>query len=233
MACGDKEETAEIGHVAVKLPQFWTSDPDAWFLQSEAESRIPGDTSYATLKARLIKDFTRPTWDAMWNIIQHPDLSDQSPSTLLATLLGMIPTGEKPDKWFQALYLLKLPSELRGPLSALKWEDVRQMGEHADILWGAHRRNNTSSTHHKDVPIQASREARSPSRNKKPTRHAAMPGQLQLQLPHYNLAIDVVNNCFLESPRPTAERPPHAGAVQVKFRGEQLSKRVQARELDL
>jgi len=72
----------------------------------------------------------------MWNIIQHPDLSDQSPSTLLSTLLGMIPTGEKPDKWFQGLYLLKLPSELRGPLSTLKWEDVRQMGEHADILWG-------------------------------------------------------------------------------------------------
>jgi len=89
----------------------------------------------------------------------------------------MIPTGEKPDKWFQALYLLKLPSELRGPLSALKWEDVRQMGENADILWGAHRRNNnTSSTHHVDVPIQASREARSPSRNKRPTRRAATPG---------------------------------------------------------
>jgi len=200
-------DLAEIGHVAVKLPQFWTSDPDAWFLQSEAcfrRARVtdeltkfdhvvmqlpkeilshfkdlirnPGETPYETLKSRLIKDFTPPTWDAMWNIIQHPDLSDQSPSTLLATLLGMIPTGEKPDKWFQALYLLKLPSELRGPLSALKWEDVRQMGEHADILWGAHRRNNnTSSTHHVDVPIQASRESRSPSRNKRTTRRAATP----------------------------------------------------------
>jgi len=46
-------------------------------------------------------------------------------------------------------------------------------------------------------------------------------------LRHYNLAIDVVNNRFLETPRSSTERPLHAGAVQEMGRGEQLSKRAQ------
>jgi len=82
--------------MTVKLPQFWTTNSDAWFLPVEAcfrQARVtdqqttfdhvvmqlpnmilshfkdlirnPGKTPYDTLKARLIKDLTPPTWDAI------------------------------------------------------------------------------------------------------------------------------------------------------------------------
>ena len=39
-----EEDFPNVSSVAVKLPTFWTHDPDLWFLQTEAvfASRVPG-----------------------------------------------------------------------------------------------------------------------------------------------------------------------------------------------
>ena len=51
----DRKETPTefVAKVSVKLPDFWTEDPDLWFLHAEAAFRNAQTTSYRNFPRRL------------------------------------------------------------------------------------------------------------------------------------------------------------------------------------
>ena len=74
----------------------------------------------------------------MWQLFDFPEMAeDQRPSLFLATMKALLPPEEKADSFtLRALFIRKLPEELRGPLISSKFETVVAMAAHADTVWG-------------------------------------------------------------------------------------------------
>ena len=62
---------------------------------------------------------------------------DQKPSTLLDSMLAVLPKEVKSScPVIHAIFLRKLPSSLRAPLMAVKFETIQEMARQADMIWG-------------------------------------------------------------------------------------------------
>jgi len=95
----------------------------------------PDTTIYHRLKERLLKRFAPSKWQQAYQVIHHPGIGDLRPSQLLDSMLSLLPVGEQPTILFQALYLERLPSEIRDQLAAADFESVREMAVLADTIW--------------------------------------------------------------------------------------------------
>ena len=69
-----EEDFPNVSSVAVKLPTFWTHDPDLWFLQTEAvfASRQPPVTRDATKFNHAVTALPSDALNACKNIIRLP-----------------------------------------------------------------------------------------------------------------------------------------------------------------
>jgi hypothetical protein len=157
--------------VNVKLPEFWSADPDLWFSQAEAAFRrthvldshvrydfvlmklpedvlisvrdvvraVTDDTEdpYGLLKSRLVSSYAQTKWQLANKLLDVPDLGDQRPSALMDKMMSLLPAGEKPGILFQALYLRRLPLDMREHVGGRQFDTARQMAEYADLLWDA------------------------------------------------------------------------------------------------
>ena len=85
------DDEAHIGSVAVKLPTFWTHDPDLWFLQAEAvfTSRQPAVTRDGTKFNHVVTTLPADALNAIKKVIRlpatTPDRYQQLKTTLLLT----------------------------------------------------------------------------------------------------------------------------------------------------
>jgi hypothetical protein len=156
---------------AVKLPDFWLSDTDMWFLQVEAafqRARVTDSHTkydyvlmklpesvlasvkdvvravtdatadpYLELKNRLVSSYTQSKWQLANRLLDHPDIGDMRPSMLMDSMLSLLPPGDQPGTLFLAMYLRRLPTNMRDQLGALEFKSPRAMAEHADLLWDA------------------------------------------------------------------------------------------------
>jgi hypothetical protein len=52
-------------------------------------------------------------------------------------MMSLLPAGEKPGVLFQALYLRRLPIDMREHMGGRQFDTARQMAEYADLLWDA------------------------------------------------------------------------------------------------
>lgn len=147
----------------------------------------PGETPYTTLKERLLSSFTLSPWQSMWQLFDLPEMTeDQRPSTYLATMKALLPPDEKADSFtFKALFVKKLPEELRGPLVSSKFESVADMAAHADTLWGA--RSTKPAIH---MVQNANRRNRSPNRRAKQRKRADTPANSGLCFYHAKFGND-------------------------------------------
>ena len=114
----DKKETPTefVAKVSVKLPDFWTEDPDLWFLHAEAAFRnaqitqsitkfdhivqimvsvrglimgsaASSETPYEDLKAKLVSSYTLSRWQKVSKLIHHPGLGDRRLTALMDAML--------------------------------------------------------------------------------------------------------------------------------------------------
>ena len=113
-------------------------DPETGDRISDVAENL-GETLYTTLKERLLSSFSLSPWQAMWQLFDFSEMAeDQWPSLFLATMKALLPPEEKADSFtFRALFIRKLPEELRGPLISSKFDTVVAMAAHADTLWSA------------------------------------------------------------------------------------------------
>jgi len=146
-ALEQRQPPAAVNVVAVKLPEFWTEDPDVWFYQAECAFNrarilllsVTPDTvdPYETLKGKLVADYGRTKWQRAFALLDHPDIGDRRPSRLMGDMLALLPTGEEPNTVFLALFLRRLPASMRDHLAAGNFNTPAEMATHADLLWDA------------------------------------------------------------------------------------------------
>ena len=140
-----------------------------------------GETPNTTQKEQLLSFFSLSPWQAIWQLFDFPEMAeDQQPSLFLASKKALLPPEEKVDSFtFKALFIKKLPEELRGPLIGSKFETVAAMAAHADTLWGA--RSVKPAIH---AVQDANRRGRSPGRRDKQHKRADTPSNNKLCFYH-------------------------------------------------
>ena len=156
------EQEATASAVALKLPNFWTTQPDVWFAQAEAQFNIRGDTKYYYVVAALDQDTAQRLLDTLQNppttnkysslkdqllkaygfsrreraskLLDITSLGDRKPSALLAEMRALS-GGHTNCMLFEELFLRALPHDIRLQLAEVDFSDIDKVGERADAFW--------------------------------------------------------------------------------------------------
>jgi hypothetical protein len=129
---GITSEKTAFYHVLTALPQHViVSVLDV--VRSAATAASP----FSDLKARLLGGYTQTKWARMFQLIHHPGLGDQRPSQLMDKMLALLSDGTKPDEVFMALFMDRLPVEMRAQLCLQNYESPRHLAAAADLIWDA------------------------------------------------------------------------------------------------
>jgi hypothetical protein len=97
----------------------------------------PGKDIYLRLKSRLLSSYGPSKWKLANKLLDHPSLGDSRPSALMDSMLVVLPPGESPGVVFLAMFLRRLPSDLRDHLAGKDFDSPQQMAVHTDQLWDA------------------------------------------------------------------------------------------------
>ena len=93
---------------------------------------------YRALKVRLVELFTPKPLDLAQKIIFGGELGDRRPSQLMETMLALLPPGEPDGIIFKALFINRLPADIRNHVVAAGLNTTsREMAAMADNLWFA------------------------------------------------------------------------------------------------
>jgi hypothetical protein len=159
---------------ALRLPEFWVTDPVAWFAHVEAHFELENLTSqqhrYFNVVKSLSQDSLRLIKDVLANphphtpydilkdrLLNNHSLTDfqkikmgelglqQKPSELLAHLVELTPADEMESKYLIFLFIQRLPKILRMQLGDDLDLDLRDISERADRLWSIHAHDMASS----------------------------------------------------------------------------------------
>jgi hypothetical protein len=76
------------------------------------------DDPYEQLEAKLTASYQKSPWQKMFELLDMPDLGDRRPSALLDTMLALLPEDVPPNRLFLALFLHRLPEDMRNHLAA-------------------------------------------------------------------------------------------------------------------
>ncbi|KII70905.1 hypothetical protein RF11_00896 [Thelohanellus kitauei] len=131
----------ELKAVSLKLPTFWTFQPDIWFYQTEAQFAIQKITSdntkysyviaaldqeaatrllnYINIKRQLLNAYGLTRRDRAQKLLDVDGLGDRKPSQLLSEILG-IAGGHTSCLLFEELF---------------NFSNLDEMGSHADAIW--------------------------------------------------------------------------------------------------
>jgi len=93
-----------VANVAIKLPEFWTDKPEAWFATTEAQFRRGRVTVQATMFDHVLCKLPPEVIASVLDIVVTPPEDD--PYTALKDRLL---TSFKPSKWEQVSKLLHFP----------------------------------------------------------------------------------------------------------------------------
>ena len=75
--------------VALKLPTFWTAQPDVWFAQAEAQFNLRGITADDTKYYYVVAALDQDTATRVLDLISHPP-EDSKYSTLKGRLIDTL-----------------------------------------------------------------------------------------------------------------------------------------------
>ena len=184
---------AHVGHVAVRLPEFWVADPEFWFLQADAVfdtsavtrsltkynhclARMPAEVAatlrelarrvaaglvidpYLELKNKLLGSYQKSPWQLAFELLDAPNLGDRRPSVLMDSMLALLPPGEVPSLLFLAMFLRRLPADMRDQLAAQNIRDPAAMAAAANLIYDARPQGFSGVS-----AVSTARHGRSPS----------------------------------------------------------------------
>ena len=91
---------------------------------------------YTALKSRLLELYTPNALELGFQLLHSPELGDRRPSTMMETMLSLLPDGEKDGILFRCIFLSRLPSDIRDHVaSKAKEMSSRQLAAVADDLY--------------------------------------------------------------------------------------------------
>jgi hypothetical protein len=120
-------------YVLMKLPE------DVLCSVRDLVQNVTDDThdAYEQLKYRLLSSYGMSKWQLAGRIIDYSVAPDARPSSLLDGMLSLLPTREQPGVIFMALFLKKLPQDVRDHLCSRNFDTVRDIAIFADQMWDA------------------------------------------------------------------------------------------------
>ena len=160
---GLQTEAVTVNATAVKLPAFWSGNPQVWFTQVESvfSTRNPQITAQQTKFNYVIQALDNVTADRVQNIILNPPENpyDTLKQALVRAfsktqpekdqeLLNLNGLGDKkpsellqhmrnlnvdPKTLFKALFLAQLPSEVRRILASSEKTEIEDLALQADL----------------------------------------------------------------------------------------------------
>jgi hypothetical protein len=92
---------------------------------------------YGQIRTRLLASFGRTKWQLANLLLDSPPIGDRRPSAMMDAMLALLPPGEQAGTLFQALFMRRLPSDMRQQLAARDFPNLTDMAAHADALWDA------------------------------------------------------------------------------------------------
>jgi hypothetical protein len=95
----------------------------------------PEDSPYSVLKERLLLAHAMTATQRAEKLFSLPPLGGRRPSDLLAAMYEFCPAGEERSQLFKALFLTRLPPEIRVLLEPEEYADLKQLATRADQLW--------------------------------------------------------------------------------------------------
>ena len=153
--------------MSVKLPEFWSTAPEVWFALAEAQFSTknitqdqtkydyvvsaldikspeevqgflinpPEAEKYTNLKNNLIKAFGKSQTQRDSEPLNLTGLGDRKPTALLRKINSL---NDDPATLKRALFLSKLPPDVRCILAGQEFQDMETLAEAADRIWEAH-----------------------------------------------------------------------------------------------
>jgi hypothetical protein len=76
---------------------------------------------------KLTASYQRSPWQLTFDLLDMPDLGDQRPSVLMDIMLASLPDDCRPDRLFLALFLRRLPPDIRDQLVAQDLQEPAAM----------------------------------------------------------------------------------------------------------
>jgi hypothetical protein len=169
-------ETTMYDYVLMKLPEDVVMSVRSLVSAIEADP-VKQETSYNLMKEALLGSYGKTKWQMAYALLDHPELGDRRPSTMMAEMLALRYETTAPDSLFLALFLRRLPPSIRDHLAVANHTTAAEMATHADILWDARNSASVSAVSdslatvslHSASPRSHSldRRARSPDRRRR------------------------------------------------------------------
>ena len=156
--------TARINAAAVKLPPFWSGNPESWFRRIEAKFRLngivssrtkadhvlsnleekigeslgdvgeSGTTPYEDVKAALIGTCGKSKAQRVAEILDTPDLGCERPSLLVSRLVSLRGDDMTLDDVLRTVFLRALPGRVRLVLEN-DADNIQGLGKKADAFF--------------------------------------------------------------------------------------------------
>jgi hypothetical protein len=92
---------------------------------------------YTAAKMRILGDLSETKWSRMSKILHHEGLGDQRPSAMMNRMLALMSKGDKPGDLFMAVFMDRLPEDMRALLSLGDFRSPKDMAAAADQIWDA------------------------------------------------------------------------------------------------
>ncbi len=124
-------EQTKFDHVLTALP---TSVVNSIIDLVDEVDEHPNDC-YTLIKERLMGKFSLSKWSRCAAVVDHDQLGDRRPSSLMDDMLSLHPVGEKPNSLFLYVFLRKLPGDMMDQLTANDYATPRELAAAADKLW--------------------------------------------------------------------------------------------------
>ncbi len=186
-------ESATVNAASVKLPAFWSGNPEVWFKQVESNFTTRSVNAQKTKFDYVIQTLDNNTADRVQSIILSPpqenpydelkktltDIFGKSQAEKDQEILDFNGLGDKkpsellqhmlnlnadPKTLFKAFFLAQLPSEVRRILALSGKTDIKELAKEADKIMEVSKLTG-------DSQVSAVGESRKPSRQKPRPHH--------------------------------------------------------------
>ena len=95
---------------------------------------------YHVLKTRLLEVYQPDVWEQASRILHFRELGDMKPSQLMDQMLALHPRDEQPGTLFKAVFLDRMPADLRAHVQGFAAQQgCRELAAACDVVW--HARN--------------------------------------------------------------------------------------------
>ncbi len=71
--------------------------------------------------------YTKDRWARAFELLNFSEIGDMKPTDMMRQMKALLPTDNRPSTYFMALFLLRLPSDMRDHLIAKDVKDCTKM----------------------------------------------------------------------------------------------------------